>query len=72
MTFVEFLNGKSATPHPNSLMFNVYPVFWPFKALWFTRKVSFGFSVINLKLGIMLPLNLCQKAYYFPNSSELP
>ena len=28
------------TPHPNSLMFNVYPVFWPCKVYWFTRKVS--------------------------------
>ena len=36
-----FLNGDY-TPHPNSLMFNGIPVFWPFKAFWFFRKVSKG------------------------------
>ena len=25
-------------PHPNSLMYNVYPIFWPMKVFWFTRK----------------------------------
>ena len=25
-------------PHPNSLMYNVYPVFWPMKVFWFCRK----------------------------------
>ena len=25
-------------PHPNSLMYNAFPVFWPAKAFWFTRK----------------------------------
>ena len=34
-----FLAGDY-TPHPNSLMFNGIPIFWPFKAYWFTRKVS--------------------------------
>ena len=34
-----FISG-AYTPHPNSLMFNTYPVFWPFKAFWFFRKVS--------------------------------
>ena len=34
-----FLNGDF-TPHPNSLMFNAFPCFWPFKAYWFFRKVS--------------------------------
>ena len=34
-----FLSG-AYTPHPNSLMFNVYPIFWPFKAIWFFRKVN--------------------------------
>ena len=34
-----FLAGDY-TPHPNSLMFNVYPIFWPFKCYWFFRKVS--------------------------------
>ena len=27
--------------HPNSLLFNAFPGFWPFKAYWFFRKVSF-------------------------------
>ena len=35
----DFYNG-AYTPHPNSLMFNVYPIFWPFKVYWFFRKVS--------------------------------
>ena len=35
-----FLAGDY-TPHPNSLMFNAIPIFWPFKAYWFVRKVSF-------------------------------
>ena len=25
-------------PHPNSLMYNVYPIFWPMKVYWFCRK----------------------------------
>ena len=25
-------------PHPNSLMYNVYPFFWPMKVYWFCRK----------------------------------
>ena len=25
-------------PHPNSLMYNVYPIFWPMKVYWFMRK----------------------------------
>ena len=40
MTFLQFVWGTSATPHPNSLMFNPMPFFWPFKAIWFFRKVS--------------------------------
>ena len=28
------------TPHPNSLLFNAFPGFWPFKMFWFFRKVS--------------------------------
>ncbi len=28
------------TPHPNSLLFNAFPGFWPLKAYWFFRKVS--------------------------------
>ena len=35
---MDFWNG-GYTPHPNSLMFNVYPIFWPFKVFWFFRKV---------------------------------
>ena len=35
----DFYNG-AYTPHHNSLMFNVYPIFWPFKVYWFFRKVS--------------------------------
>ena len=27
-------------PHPNSLLFNAFPGFWPLKAFWFFRKVS--------------------------------
>ena len=34
-----FFDG-SYTPHPNSLMFNAYPIFWPFKGYWTLRKVS--------------------------------
>ena len=34
-----FLAGDY-TPHPNSLMFNFYPIFWPFKAFWAARKVT--------------------------------
>ena len=40
MTFLQFLNGTSATPHPNSLMYNTYPIFWPMKLWWTSRKVS--------------------------------
>ena len=28
------------TAHPNSLLFNALPLYWPFKAFWFFRKVS--------------------------------
>jgi hypothetical protein len=35
-----FLAGDY-TPHPNSLLFNALPLFWPFKAFWFTRKVNY-------------------------------
>ena len=24
--------------HPNSLMFNAYPIFWPSKLYWFSKK----------------------------------
>ena len=24
--------------HPNSLMYNVYPIFWPMKLYWMARK----------------------------------
>ena len=34
-----FLAGDY-TPHPNSLLFNAFPGFWPFKFYWFCRKVS--------------------------------
>ena len=34
-----FLDG-GYTPHPNSLLFNTLPFFWPLKAFWFFRKVS--------------------------------
>ena len=34
-----FLAGDY-TPHPNSLLFNAFPGFWPFKMYWFFRKVS--------------------------------
>ena len=34
-----FLAGDY-TPHPNSLLFNAFPGFWPFKLYWFFRKVS--------------------------------
>ena len=30
----------SLTAHPNSLLFNALPLYWPFKAFWFFRKVS--------------------------------
>ncbi len=30
----------SLTPHPNSLLFNAFPGFWPFKMYWCLRKVS--------------------------------
>ena len=33
-----FISG-AYTPHPNSLMFNGIPIFWPFKVYWFFRKV---------------------------------
>ena len=26
--------------HPNSLLFNAFPLFWPLKLYWFFRKVS--------------------------------
>ena len=38
-----FISG-AYTPHPNSLMFNTYPVFWPFKVFWFFRKVTHPFN----------------------------
>ena len=25
-------------PHPNSLMYNIIPVFWPMKVYWFNMK----------------------------------
>ena len=28
------------TAHPNSLLFNAVPLYWPFKLFWFFRKVS--------------------------------
>ena len=34
-----FLAGDY-TPHPNSLLFNAVPIFWPFKFYWLLRKVS--------------------------------
>jgi hypothetical protein len=40
-----FLSG-AYTPHPNSLMFNGLPVFWPFKVYWFFRK--FGEIVLMM------------------------
>ena len=30
----------SITAHPNSLLFNAVPLYWPFKVFWFFRKVS--------------------------------
>ncbi len=33
-------------PHPNSLMYNVYPVFYPLKVYWFFRK-SFQLLTLN-------------------------
>ena len=30
--------------HPNSLLFNAFPLYWPFKAYWFFRKVSVSLS----------------------------
>ena len=30
----------SLTAHPNSLLFNAFPGYWPFKVFWFFRKVS--------------------------------
>ena len=45
-----FLAGDY-TPHPNSLLFNAFPAFWPFKAFWFFRKVShFHSSYDHLRL----------------------
>lgn len=44
-----FLSG-AYTPHPNSLMFNVYPIFWPFKVFWFFRKVSSSIHLIICSL----------------------
>jgi hypothetical protein len=44
-----FLAGDF-TPHPNSLMFNGIPIFWPFKAFWFFRKVSL--IKLNLFLSV--------------------
>ena len=34
-----FLQGDWV-PHPNSLLFNAFPGFWPLKVFWFFRKVS--------------------------------
>ena len=33
-------------PHPNSLMYNTYPIFWPAKLYWFFRK-SFQLILIQ-------------------------
>ena len=37
--YLPFPFDGSYTPHPNSLMFNVYPIFWPCKIYWMTGKV---------------------------------
>ena len=36
------------TPHPNSLMFNTFPVFWPCKIYWTLAKVITLSLVTNL------------------------
>ena len=42
------------TPHPNSLLFNAFPGFWPFKMFWFFRKVSRPIANLNDSYNISL------------------
>ena len=57
------------TPHPNSLLYNAIPVFWPFKAFWFFRKVSPTIAVVALMLTIMICV--CRPASFSSSKTSL-
>ena len=68
-----FLAGDY-TPHPNSLLFNAFPGFWPFKMFWFFRKVSLRREHLDkgtVSVSILLTLHRLARSPSFRTSLSL-
>ena len=61
------------TAHPNSLLFNALPLYWPFKAFWFFRKVSPTLPVryVSASHTLLYCLNSSARSSLFKTSPSL-